>query len=251
MSHEPAGGDAAVDDLRIGRLLHQALDALALAAAASPLAIDVAVHEELRRNDVQSFADVLADAGHRLAAVRCRAVGVLGLVVVVDATQMVGQRLAARATRGRLELGLRLGQRSLQRGELRFEVGFVLQQRVLEHLPLIGRHGLALGAELPALQARQLEGDFLDLRVAVGDVAVLALEQLLLEFELMAVALQLAGFVGDVLEHLRGQRGDGVRRQTLQVLRLEVTHAEHALHLAKTFDLTPLANVPSTHGRVS
>jgi hypothetical protein len=62
----------------------------------------------------------------------------------------------------------------------------------------------------------------------------------------MAFALQLAGLVPDVLEHLRGQRGDGVRRQTLQVLRLEVTHAEHAWHLAKTGDLTPLADVLST-----
>jgi hypothetical protein len=65
----------------------------------------------------------------------------------------------------------------LQRGELRFEVGLVLQERVLEHLPLLGRHRLALGAELPALQARELEGELLDLRVAPGDVAVLALEQ--------------------------------------------------------------------------
>jgi hypothetical protein len=46
--------------------------------------------------------------------------------------------------------------------------------------------------------------------------------------------------------HLRGQRSDGLLRQTLQVLRLEVTHAEHALHLAKAFDLTPLADVLST-----
>ena len=186
------------------------------------------------------------DARHRLAAVRYRAACVLGLVVVLDAAQMVGQRLTARATGRCLGLGQHLGQRSLQRRELSFEVGLVLQQRVLEHLPLIGRHGLALGAELPALQARQLERDLLDLRVAVCDVAVLALQQLLLEFELMAFALQLAGLVPDVLEHLRGQRGDGVGRQTLQVLRLEVTHAEHALHLAKTCDRTLLADVLST-----
>ena len=38
----------------------------------------------------------------------------------------------------------------------------------------------------------------------------------------------------DVPEHLRGQRRDGLGRQTLQVLRLEVTHAEHASHLANT-----------------
>ena len=82
---------------------------------------------------------------------------------------------------------------------MRLEVGLVLQQRVLEHLPLVGRHGLALGAELPALQARQLEGDLLDLRIAPGDVAVLALDLLLREVEFVSLML-------DVLEHLRGQR---------------------------------------------
>lgn len=219
---------------------------MALAAAAGPLAVDVPVREELSRHDVQAFAHVFADAGHRLAAARRRAGGVLGLVVVIDASQMIGQHLAARATRSFLGLGRRLGQRSLQRGKLRLQVGLVLQQRVLEHLPLIGRHALALGAELPALQARELEGDLLDLRVAERNVAVLALQQLLLEFELVAFALQFAGLVPDVLEHLPGQRGDGVRGQTLQVLRLEVTHAEHALHLAKRRDLTPLADVLST-----
>jgi hypothetical protein len=50
--HQPTGWDAAVDDLRISRLLQQALDALALAATARPLAVDVAVHEELCRHDV-------------------------------------------------------------------------------------------------------------------------------------------------------------------------------------------------------
>jgi hypothetical protein len=66
---------------------------------------------------------------------------------------------------------------------LRLQVGLVLQQRVLEQLPLFGGHRLALGAELPTLQPCQLEGDLLDLRVAPGDVAVLALQQLLLELE--------------------------------------------------------------------
>ena len=48
---------------------------------------------------------------------------------------------------------------------------------------------LALGAELPALEARQLEGDLLQLRVAPRDVAVLALDELLLEVELAAPAV--------------------------------------------------------------
>jgi hypothetical protein len=239
--HQPAGRDATVDDLRIGRLLHQAFDPLALAAPARPLAVDVPVREELGRHDIQPFAHVLADTRHRLATARCRAGRVLGLVMVLDAAQVIGQCLAARATRSYLGLGRRLGQSGLQRGELRLEVGLVLQERVLEHLSLIGRHGLALGAVLPALQARQLEGDLLDLRVAPGDVTVLALEQLLLDLKVSRLLL-------DVPKHLRGQRRDGLLRQTLQVLRLEVTHAEHALHLAKTHELMPLADVLSTHG---
>jgi len=235
--HQSAGGDAAVDDLRLGRLLHQAFDPLALAAAAGPLAVDVAVHEEFGRHDVQPFADVLADPGHRLAALRRRAVGDLGLVMMLDATQMVGQCLAARTPGRCLGLGRCLGQRGLQCGELRFEIRFVLQQRVLEHLALLGRHRLALGAELPALQPRQLERDLLDLRVTPGDVAVLALEQLLLVIEVSRLLL-------DVPQHLRGQRRDGLLRQTLQVLRLEVTHAEHASHLAKTGDPHAIGGCP-------
>jgi len=157
---------------------------------------------------------------------------------------VIGQCLAARATRRCLGQGLRLGQLGLQRGELSLEVGFVLQQRVLEHLPLIGRHRFALGAVLPALQTRQLEGDLLDLRIAPGDVAVLALDQLLLDLKVSRLLL-------DMPKHLRGQRRDALLRQTLQVLRLEITHAEHASHFAKACDLTPLADVLSTHGRVS
>jgi hypothetical protein len=143
VSRQPAGGDTTVNDLWVGWLLHQALDPPALAAAAGPLAVDVALHEELGRHDVQAFAHVLTDARHRLPAVRCPAGRVLGLVVMLDATQMVGQRLTARATSRRLGLGLRLGQRRLQCSELRLQIGLVLQQRVLEHLPLLGGHGLA------------------------------------------------------------------------------------------------------------
>ena len=62
------------EDLRRGRLLHHQL-----AALASPLAPDLALHEELRRDDVKPLAHVLAHANHRLAAVWRRAVGVLGL----------------------------------------------------------------------------------------------------------------------------------------------------------------------------
>jgi len=88
--HQPTGSDAAVDDVRVGRLLNQALDPLTLAAAAGPLAVDVPVHEEFRRHDVQPFADVLSDTCHRQAAARCRAGGRLRLVMMLDATQVFG-----------------------------------------------------------------------------------------------------------------------------------------------------------------
>ena len=74
VSDQPRRGHAAVDDLRLHGLLHQAR-----AAAAGPFAADVAVHEELRRHDVEPLADILTDAQHRLAAV---ADGALGLMTV-------------------------------------------------------------------------------------------------------------------------------------------------------------------------
>jgi hypothetical protein len=104
---------------------------------------------------------------------------------------VLGQRLTARAARRVLGLGWRLGQCGLQCGELRLQIGLVLQHRVLEHLALLGVHGLALGAELPALQTRELEVDLLQLGIAPGDVAVLALDELLLDFEFVALALDL------------------------------------------------------------
>ena len=58
-----------------------------------------AVHEELRRHDIDPFGHVLADALHRAAAAFVRAGGVVGLVPVFPALQAGGQRLAPRATR--------------------------------------------------------------------------------------------------------------------------------------------------------
>ena len=87
--HQAGGGHATVDDLRRHGLLHQQL-----AAAAGPLTTDMAVHEELCRHDIQPLAHVLAHAHHRLAAIRRRAGGVLGLVLVFDTHQVFGQGLA-------------------------------------------------------------------------------------------------------------------------------------------------------------
>ncbi len=83
-------GHALVDDLRLGGLLLQGL-----AALAGPLPVDMPMHDELRGHDVQPLAHVFADALHRLAAGAARA---RGLVVVLDAAQILGQPGAALAS---------------------------------------------------------------------------------------------------------------------------------------------------------
>jgi hypothetical protein len=91
VSDQPGSRQTLVDDLRLHRLLHQQL-----AALAGPLATDVAVHEEFRRHDVQPLAHVLADAYHRFGALGCWAIRVLGLVMVIDAAKMLWRTLATR-----------------------------------------------------------------------------------------------------------------------------------------------------------
>jgi hypothetical protein len=173
---QPAGGDAALDDLRHARGLLEHL-----AVPARPLAVDVAVHEELGRHDVQPLGDVFTDALHGPPAAVLLAVGAVGLVVVLDTAQMFGQCIAAGLARRRLGLGAggRCGGLSFaaQPFELRAQAGLVLGQRLLEQAPLVGAHGLGLRAVGPALQARQLEVDLLDLGLAQRDLAVLALQQ--------------------------------------------------------------------------
>lgn len=199
---------AFVDDLLLHRFLHKVL-----AALANPLAAHVPVHEELRGNDVQPFAHVLADAHHRLAACGRGAAGVIGLVAVLDAVQVLGQLLAPR-----LALGCR-GRRglcviTLQRLELGLQVGFVLGQRVLEHLALLSVHRLCLGTKLPRLQPRQLEGDALDLGVLEADLAVATGQQFVLG--------------GQLCQQRRGQLNYGILAQALEVLGLEGARIEHA-----------------------
>ena len=197
------------------------------------------MHEELRRDDVELLTDVLAHAHHRAATVGRGAGGVLGLVAVLHALQVFGQRLAARLARCRLGWCLGLGQAGLQGGQLRLQAGLVLGQRFLEQLTLLGRHGLGLGAELPALQARELEVDLLQLHIAPGDLAVLARELVILALQRLVLPL-------DVLDHLRSQRGDRLGRQTVKISGLELTHVEHALHHADLRRTAPLADVLST-----
>ncbi|SOZ71275.1 protein of unknown function (plasmid) [Cupriavidus taiwanensis] len=113
--------------MRFNRLLYQAL-----AASAGPLAIDVAVHEELRRHDIQLLADVLTHAYHGPSTARCWAVSILGFVVMLDSAQVGWQWLATGLALGlgvvfnrglalgllqlRLQTGLVFGQGSPQTG---------------------------------------------------------------------------------------------------------------------------------------
>ena len=124
--------------------------------------------EELRWNDVESLADVLAHALHRLATFTR---GVLGLDACVYAWQMFGQWLALGFAFGSRLLGHwgRLLGRSLQRRQPGLQIGHVGCQGLSEEFALLGAHALGLGAEAPVLQPRQLEGDLLDLRVAPLD----------------------------------------------------------------------------------
>jgi chloramphenicol 3-O-phosphotransferase len=146
---EAGGRHSALDDLRCGGLLHQALT-----AAARPLAVDVAVHEELRRDDVQALAHVLADARHGAAALRVRAVGVRRFVVMLFAPQVFGQRAAAGFGFAIVAGADRRRSRAPGLVELSLKTGLILDTGFFEEPPLLGAHGLGLGAELPGLQSR-------------------------------------------------------------------------------------------------
>ena len=114
--------------------------------------------------NVELLADVFAHAHHRLATV---AGGVLGLVMVLDALEVFGQRLAfglAPRFNG-CGLALRAGL-GLQGFELSLQAGLVGRQCFLEQLALLGIHAFAPGGKAPGLQARQLMRDALDLCVA-------------------------------------------------------------------------------------
>jgi hypothetical protein len=216
---ESCRGHALVDDLRRHGLLHQLL-----AALARPLAADVPMHEELGRHDVQPLAHVLADAQHRLAALAGR---VLGFVVVFDAAQVLGQRLAARLA---LHVGECLVRRigiALQDQQPRGQIGFVLGQRVLEHPTLLSVHRLGARAELPGLQPRELERDALDLRVLEQDLAVPPGDVLVLRGNHRVARVQLLVALGQLREQRGGQLCHGALVQTFEVLGLERVHIEH------------------------
>jgi hypothetical protein len=214
----------------------------------------VAVHEELGRHDVQPLGDVLADARHRLPAPFVRAGGVLGLVAVLHPAQVRRQRLAPGAARRRLGLGLAFGAQLLERG---LQARLVLDERLLEQAALLGAHRLGPGAELPALEARELELELLQPGLTQRDLAVLALQQFVALGEL-ALALgeaalvlgQRAVLLLDVALHLLDER-QCLGRQALQVHRRKVAHAEHARHRAAADGLAPSAHAMSTEARVA
>jgi hypothetical protein len=155
-----------VEDLGRSRLLHHQL-----AAAAGPLAADLALHEELGRNNVQPLADVLAHAHHELAALWGRAVCVLRLDSCVHARQVGRQCFALWLAAWLLVccppvLG---GHTGLQGSQLRLQAGLISRQCLLEDRTLRGVHALGLGPKLPGLKPCQLKRDAFDLRVAPLD----------------------------------------------------------------------------------
>ena len=155
-----------VEDLGGRSLLHHQL-----AAPANPLAPDLALHEELRRHDVQPLADVLAHAHHGLAAFWRWAVRILGLHALIDTRQMWRQCFALGLAAGLLGWILPVfgAETGLQVSELRLQAGLVSSQRLLEDAALLGVHGLGPGAELPRLEPGELKRDALDLGVAPLD----------------------------------------------------------------------------------
>lgn len=182
------------------------------------------MHEELGRHDVESLAHVFADAHHRLAAA---ASGVLRFVVVLDATQVLGQRLTAR-----LALVLRRRLVSLiafvlQCLQLCIEIGFVFGQRRFEQLALLGAHRLGLRAELPTLQPGELEHDALDLGVLELDLAIPLRDVRVLGFERGLLGGQLRAIGGQLRQQRRRKLVHGTLAQTLEVLGRERVHIEH------------------------
>jgi hypothetical protein len=131
----------------------------------------VAVHEELRRHAVELLADLLADALEGLAA---GAVRLVDLVVVLDARQLLGQRLAYRRAPG-ARRGVR---RRLAVASREVFEGGVGQDALEQHGLRARRQALAGRAEAPALQARDLEVQRFDLGPLELDLALQPLDQL-------------------------------------------------------------------------
>jgi len=155
-----------VKDLGRSTLLHHQL-----AALADPFAPNLALHEELRRHNVQPLADVFSHAHHGLAAFWRWAVRVLGLHPAVYPRQVCRQCFALGLAAWLLVwcTGVYGGGCGLQGRQLRLQAGLISGQCLLEDGALLGVHALGLGAKLPGLQARELKRDALDLGVSPLD----------------------------------------------------------------------------------
>ena len=161
------GWNALVDDLGgHGRGLDR------LAARAGVLAADVAVYKELRRHAVELLADLFAHALERLAA---GAVGGNGLVVVIDAWQVVGQSLAHGAA-WRDGWHCRAGRQCLAGGSGGVFLARVGHDQIEQHGLSAPVQTLAGRAEAPVLQARDLEAQRFDLGLLELQLGVLALD---------------------------------------------------------------------------
>jgi hypothetical protein len=144
----------------------------------------------------------------------------------------------ARGTEARLGVS---GRPAPQRRQLRLQAGLVLDDGLFEQAPLLGAHRLGLGGELPALVARDLEFELLDLGIAKCEIPILALQQ---RGALGQRGFAFGGFdlvLLDALAHLL-ERGEdfgadfdaqALQFETSQVRRGKTTHAEHALHRAR------------------
>ena len=108
----------------------------------------------------------------------------------------------------------------MQGVQLRLQIRFVFNGGVLEHLPLFGVHALGTRAELPGLQARELEGDLLELGVLELDLALVALRGVL-------VLLDLAALCGQLGQHAGGQLSHGCRLHRPQRLGVECLEVHH------------------------
>ena len=116
----------------------------------------MALHEEACRFDIELLADVFADLDQRLTALAAGAG--LGFVSLLDARQMIGQRLPA--------CGLALGAHG---GRDLFDFGLDCAQvdvpSFLEQIALLGREGFVLMPEADAAMVREFQGEGLDLEL--------------------------------------------------------------------------------------
>ena len=182
--------------------------------------------------------------------------GVFGFDALVHARQ-VGRQCFALGLAAGLTVGC-IGARggvwsgvwsgALQGRELSLQAGLVGGERLLEVIALLGVHALGLGAELPALQQRQPEGDVLDLRVTPLDGLRLRVDPLVLLANVSALFADVFALLANVSQHLRcdyRQFASAERFDVLDCDRVQIEHAHRACsHCAKPEANGPLGLLP-------